>query len=175
MREVNKPQKMIVAGLDLSINSTGICVEGNVYYNIVSKLTKNHLSNTNQNIKVSQYEKTDNINDNINNIANEILKILKYHNVSIAVIEDVAMGAKSRSIIDLTGLNYWVRCLLKQNNIDFITVPPTLWKKIMLGNGMATKDLITDSWKRVTKIQTELKKTDDLADSYFLCKFYEKS
>ena len=38
-----------VAGLDLSINSTGICIEGEKYYNIVPKLTKNHLSNTNKN------------------------------------------------------------------------------------------------------------------------------
>jgi Holliday junction resolvasome RuvABC endonuclease subunit len=74
-------------------------------------------------------------------------------------------------LIDLTGLNYWVRALLTNNNIKFITVPPTRWKKELIGNGQATKDLIIDAWRRITKNNIKLKKCDDIADAYFLCQY----
>lgn len=168
---------MIVAGLDLSINSSGITIrtENDEYKYIIvtSKMTKNLKSNTNKKLKIIEYNKSDDKDNNIHQIATLILGELKHYKVKQVVIEDVALGAiHSRSLIDLTGLNYYVRCLLKENNIDYITVPPTLWKKVMLANGQATKDIITDAFKRITKFESEVKKIDDVADSYFLCNFY---
>lgn len=166
----------MIAGLDLSINSTGIYINDDSYILIVSKMTKKQRENNNPKLKIIEYNKSLDINNNLYQICNLILLELKKHSVKSVVIEDVALGATfSRSLIDLTGLNYWMRCLLKENNIDFITVPPTSWKKELIGNGMATKDLILDAWKRLTNFESDVKKLDDIADAYFLCKFLEKN
>lgn len=162
--------KKKIIGLDLSINSTGVYLSNDEYYIITSKLTKDHKSCNNVNI--IEYDKVDDINKNLEQIADIILYIIEKFHPNLVVIEDVAMGATfSRSLIDLTGLNYWIRALLTKNNIKFITVPPTKWKKELIGNGQATKDLIIDAWKRITKNNIVLKKTDDIADAYFLCQY----
>ena len=159
-----------IIGLDLSINSTGIYTSTGDYYIITSKMTK-EMSKC-MDVNIIDYEKTDNINKNLEQIGDIIMYIITKYRPDLVVIEDVAMGATfSRSLIDLTGLNYWVRALLTNNNIKFITVPPTRWKKELIGNGQATKDLIIDAWKRITKNNIKLKKTDDIADAYFLCQY----
>ena len=162
-----------IIGLDLSINSTGIYTSTGDYYIISSKMTKEMSKCTD--INIIDYEKTDDINKNLEQIGDIIMYIIAKYRPSLVVIEDVAMGATfSRSLIDLTGLNYWVRALLTQNNVKFITVPPTRWKKELIGNGQATKDLIIDAWQKITKNNIKLKKMDDIADAYFLCKYGEE-
>jgi hypothetical protein len=47
----------------------------------------------------------------------------------LVIMEDVAMGARSRSIITLTLLNGYVRRILDEMEIKYITIPPTQWKK----------------------------------------------
>lgn len=165
---IDMKQKII--GLDLSINSTGVFLNNNKYYIITSKLTKEQANC--KDVNCIEYQKEDDININLKRISDIIINIVKRYKPELVVIEDVAMGATfSRSLIDLTGLNYWIRSLLTINNIKYITVPPTKWKKDMLGNGQATKDLIIDAWKRVTKNNIKLKKIDDIADAYFLCQY----
>ena len=164
--------KQKIIGLDLSINSTGIYLSTGKYYIITSKMTKEQKSCNNVNI--IEYTKTDDINKNLEQISKNIINVVRHFKPNLVVIEDVAMGATfSRSLIDLTGLNYWVRALLSKNKINFITVPPTKWKKELIGNGQATKDLIIDAWKKLTKNSINLKKVDDIADAYFLCKYGE--
>lgn len=165
---INMKRKII--GLDLSINSTGIYLSNNKYYIITSKLTKEQSKCLD--VNCIEYQKEDDINKNLKQIGTIIINIIKKYKPELIVIEDIAMGATfSRSLIDLTGLNYWIRALLTINKINFITVPPTKWKKEMLGNGQATKDLIIDAWKRLTKNNIKLKKIDDIADAYFLCQY----
>lgn len=162
--------KKKIIGLDLSINNTGVYLSNGEYYIITSKMTK-EMSKC-MDVNIIDYEKTDNINKNLEQISDIIMYIIEKYRPDLVVIEDVSMGSTfSRSLIDLTGLNYWVRALLTNNNIKFITVPPTKWKKEMIGNGQATKDLIIDAWKRITKNNISIKKVDDIADAYFLCNY----
>lgn len=162
--------KTKIIGLDLSINSTGIYSSDGKYHIITSKMTK-EMSKC-EGVDIFEYNKVDDINKNLEQIGDYILYVVEKFKPNLIVIEDVAMGATfSRSLIDLTGLNYWVRCLLMKNNIRFITVPPTKWKKELIGNGQATKDLIIDAWRRITKNNIKLKKIDDIADAYFLCQY----
>lgn len=166
----------MIVGLDLSINSTGITVrddENIYYYLIVSKVTNKTLKKIESNelypLNVILYNKTEDINVNLKQIGDTIINILSQYNVEKVVIEDVALGATySRSLIDLTGLNYWIRCLLLKEGYKFETIPPTKWKKEIIGSGQATKDIIIDAWKRVTNIEIDYNKLDDIADSYFL-------
>jgi len=159
-----------IIGLDLSINNTGIYLSNGDYHIITSKMTKEMSKCTDVNI--FEYDKVDDINKNLEQIGDYIMYVVEKFKPNLIVIEDVSMGSTfSRSLIDLTGLNYWVRALLTKNNIKFITVPPTKWKKEMIGNGQATKDLIIDAWKRITKNNISIKKVDDIADAYFLCNY----
>ena len=192
---------MIRIGLDLSINSTGVCIcEDNkepIYYFIIpDKLSKKQkAASQHKRIDFITYDKIKGNDDhNINHITGKIMEIIKEkcdltksqccdsatllnNNIKV-VVENVALGAKGSSIITLTLLNGWMRCLLAQNGIDYITVPPTQWKKVMLGNGSADKELIVYCWSAIDNSACVammnngiVAKHIDIADAYFLAKY----
>lgn len=179
---------MIRIGLDLSINSTGVCVrkgDEKKYFLIVPKLSKKMVAvNEMKSCDISHitYDKIkDNVGINIRRIGEKIVEIIKVYegNIECVVIEDVALAARGRSIIDLTLLNGYVRCLLDQMGIEYISVPPTQWKKVLLGNGQADKELIIYHWMKFDyknyKHMFDMNcKMDDAADSYFLSCFENK-
>ena len=85
----------------------------------------------------------------------------------------MALRAKGRSIIDLTLLNGYVRCMLDGLGIEYKTVTPTQWKKEMIGNGMADKELVVYCWAKFDPdncrhMMNMNCKCDDVADAYFL-------
>ena len=189
---------MIRIGLDLSINSTGVCIcEDNkepVYYFIIpDKLSKKQrAASQHKRINFITYDKIKGNDDhNINHITSKIMEIIKekcdltksqccdsatlLNDDMTVVVENVAVNAKGASIITLTLLNGWMRCLLTQNRIDYITVPPTQWKKVMLGNGSADKELIVYCWSAIDNSACValmnngiVAKHIDIADAYFL-------
>lgn len=172
----------MIVGLDLSVNSTGICVRKGrevSYYIVVPKLSKRMKAiNEMKTCSIShiEYDKIkDNINSNIRCIGKKICDIIKdfKDEVELVVIEDVAMKAQGRSIIDLTLLNGYVRCLLDGLGVKYETVNPTRWKKEVLGNGAADKELIVYHWARFDQencrhMMDMSVKCDDIADAYFL-------
>lgn len=178
---------MIKIGLDLSINSTGVCIcedtKDPVYYFIIpDKLSKKQkAASQHKRINFITYDKIKGNDDhNINHITSKIMEIIKglLNDDIKVVIEDVALAAKGASIITLTLLNGWMRCLLAQNGIDYITVPPTQWKKVMLGNGSADKELIVYCWSAIDNSACValmnngiVAKHIDIADAYFLAKY----
>lgn len=162
---------MKTMGIDLSINSTGICV-GNHYYIITSKMTKKQKSFSHPNITILDYPKGDSDSNNIREIGQIIEQIITKHKPDFIIMEDIAMGAKSRSIITLSLLNGYIRAIIDKQQIPFQTVPPCQWKKQMLGNGQADKDLTIYHWKRLQPQFNNLEiKVDDIADSYFLSNY----
>ena len=170
---------MIKIGLDLSINSTGVCIcedsKDPVYYFIIpDKLSKKQkAASQHKRINFITYDKIKGKCDLTNSqccdsatLSNDDIKV---------VVEGVALAAKGSSIITLTLLNGWMRCLLTQNGIDYITVPPTQWKKVMLGNGSADKELIVYCWSAIDNSACVammnngiVAKHIDIADAYFL-------
>lgn len=179
-------------GLDLSINSTGICIydnesKGTKYYIIGSKFTRKTLNSSQDIITFIKYSKTDidkqssyHIKEfyktyNIYNIVDEIEKIIKIYKPSIATIEGVSFQSNG-SVIDLAGLNYMVRKILIDNNIGIYIVPPTQNKKFATGNGQAEKDVMISAWKKAEPKTEKIPgyiKVDDLADAYFLARYGE--
>ena len=192
---------MIRIGLDLSINSTGVCIcedskEPIYYFIIPDKLSKKQkAASQHKRINFITYDKIKGNDDhNINHITSKIMEIIKgkcdltksqccdsatlLNDDIKVVIEDVALAAKGSSIITLTLLNGWMRCLLTQNGIDYITVPPTQWKKVMIGNGSADKELIVYCWSAIDNSACValmnngiVAKHIDIADAYFLAKY----
>lgn len=188
----------MIIGLDLSVNSTGVCLNRGKdrgyrrhdvsttrcyeYKIIVPKLSKRMKAiNEMKTCSIShiEYDKIKDLDShNIRCIANAICDIIKDmrekgEEIELVVIEDVAMAAKGRSIITLTLLNGYVRCMLDQLGLRYETVTPTQWKKEMLGNGQADKELIIYHWARFDQencrhMMDMSAKCDDIADAYFL-------
>lgn len=163
-------------GLDLSINSTGVCVrDGNgifIYYNIVPHITRNQRRAEGDRLYMIKYNKEDGDDDhNIYEIKNTIRTIIDEYNITEVTMEAPALQAHGRASITMAGLNYAVRQMLMEKGIPFKLVQPTALKKWFTGNGMADKGLMVRCWKELDPLGKELKgmKTDDLADSYALC------
>lgn len=180
---------MAIVGLDLSINSTGVCVRNNnecKFYIIANKVSKKSLSfqtekfnyllynkkivNSSDNYIVKEIKKT----ENLYNILNEIKTIIKsVENVERVCIEGMSYGSGSTtSILELAGLNYMVRNWLMDQGIPFYIISPTGNKKSAVGLGSANKDILICTF---LKLFPEYKplimnniKIDDIVDAYFL-------
>ncbi len=178
---------MISIGLDLSINSTGVCVNQDGachYYIITPKLTKKQQQFTHPNITFIQYDKAQPEGEyhekeriktlNIDHIVTAIYNIIYSLAPDAVNIEGVSYGSTgSAALIDLSGLNYMVRKMLIDNNIPFNIISPTQNKKFATGNGTAEKYIMIDAWKRLDKNIANINeiKIDDLADAYFLSRY----
>ena len=166
---------METIGIDLSINSTGLCIVSDErkprYYIITSKLSKRQKAFNHNRITILEYKKTDNLSINISEIGKAINSILEDNpDIDNAVIEDTALNASGR-VVDLGILNGYVRAILDARGIPFTTVRPTSWKKEMIGNGMADKELTIASWKLMDPIDFKGIKIDDCADAYYLAQY----
>lgn len=182
---------MKVIGLDLSINSTGVCVKDNNecrFYIIVPKLTKKQQTHKIPNLKYYTYSKNDSGTDysskeysksiSLINLVSIIEYIINEENksglIENAVIEGISYGSGSGRVADLAGLNFLVRDTLIKHNIPFKIVSPMTNKKFAVGNGGCAKDVIVESFR---KLHPEFKgtslKIDDIADAYFLASNYD--
>ena len=187
------PNKISI-GLDLSINSTGVCVNMNntqYFYIITSKMTQkgiklyNDMSNKICNVIL--YDKVDHKGleysqkelaktTNYYTISNHIIDIIKTHSTTDdeieCYIEGVSYGSiGSAALVDLVGLNFVVRTKLIENNYKFTIVSPTENKRDAVGNGQATKDLMVYSFLQLHPQFGDFNKVtkiDDIADAYFL-------
>lgn len=171
-------------GLDLSINSTGVCIlqpnEKPIYYIIAPKLTKKQQSITHSRIHYKTYVKSiKNDSHNIRYISNEISQIITGFARNTdgypteVTIEDIAMGARSSSIITLSLLNGYIRSELDHLGIPYKTIPPTQWKKELLGNGAADKETTAFSWSRLDPDAYNFMISNkfpyfDISDAFFL-------
>ena len=181
---------MIIIGIDPSINCTGICVYDTnkndcEYFMIIGKLTKKLSSFKHNKIHICNYDKktyTDDIysvkeqkkTQNIINICNYIKHIIQKYNPEIVYMEGISYGSTSSSaLVDLAGLNYCIRNILLECNINFEILSPTSVKKFAVGNGGVEKDVMIASWKKLDKNISKITdiKLDDLADSYFIAHY----
>lgn len=179
---------MITIGLDLSMNSTGVCVNIDSkefkYYIISAKLTKKQANFQHANVKLIDYHKVNPEGEysqkeaiktqNINSICHFIENIVSHYHPDAVNIEGVSFGSVgSAALIDLTGLNFMVRKMLLDKQVSFNIISPTQNKKFATGNGSADKNLMIDAWKRLDTSVRDINeiKIDDLADAYFLSRF----
>lgn len=186
---------MVVVGLDLSINSTGICVydtgtKESYYFIIGSHFTKKALQWQHPRVNLNMYSKhvvdskmdysvkEDLKTDNIYNIVSYIATILKMYEPDAVAIEGISFGSTgSAALIDLSGLNYMTRMKVLEMGVKHMyIVSPTQNKKFATGNGSAEKDLMISAWLKMDKEMSEAPKyikVDDIADAYFLARYAE--
>lgn len=177
---------MKVIGLDLSINSTGVCINKDnkkfKYYIITNKTSRAYLNFDNKYINIRIYNKLQPEGDytqkestktrNIYNIVSIIEEIIKKEKPDCCNIEGISYGSRnSGALVDLAGLNFMVRQMLIKNNINYNIISPTANKKFAVGNGGVEKDVIVNSFLRLNPYLTNINKSiklDDIADAYFL-------
>lgn len=177
-----------IAGIDLSINSTGITIRTldsiRTYFIIIKpkdNRKKPRRSDYNiDGVRYYYYDKERPYSDeiqkakNISNLANVILSVLKEYNVVYCIIEGVSFGSVGK-IAELSALNFLVRDRLLSYDISFDVVSPAKWKKAILDNGAASKELSISKFiesKQGKKLQSYEEqaeyKMDDIADSFHI-------
>lgn len=178
----------MIIGIDPSINSTGLCVYNPgtkfaTYFIITPKIPRkrpdtgyvDYLGYNKYETKGLEYsDKERSKIQNIIQICARIKQICDAFNITDAVMEGVSYGSTgSGALVDLAGLNFAIRLVLLQMNINLTIVAPTELKKFAVANGGASKEQMVDAWLRIdTKMAKEhIKKNDDLADAFFLARY----
>ena len=184
---------MVTAGLDLSINSTGICINDNnnfSYYIVSTGCTKAfHNACKNSIIEIIDIEKIKSEKDadyhikeeiktiNIIAVVNAIMSVIDKYHIDMAYIEGLSYGSsRTTALSDLSGLNFLVRKELYDRGIPFTIVSPAANKKFAVGRGNADKDMMVAGWRVMDNRVAEFEKAnsgikikiDDLADAFFL-------
>lgn len=167
-------------GIDCSINSTSVCIieEGKkpIFYIIVPKMTKKMNAVNYGRICYFTYDKIEkDVTSNTYLISKQISQIITNYIAKTKDIEvnmeDISLGSKGRSIIDLSILSGSIRCMLMDMGIKPNMIPITTWKKSMIANAFADKETIIESGRMLDQeLYDQVKdvKKDDIFDSMFI-------
>ena len=116
---------MYITGLDLSLNSTGISIYGN---GAVKTYTITPNSKLNQDRKLDF-------------IVNELIHFTFPSYAKVVIfIEGYSFTQRSASITILAELSGTLKHLLRESNITYYIIPPTVLKKYVTGKGNAKKE-----------------------------------
>ena len=175
---------MKILGVDPSIKSTGLYMDddgvGGRYGLITHSPTKTiqklpielyiykHSSAT----KLSGREKEVAKTENVACIIDLFSTILDLWSPDMVYIEAIAFSA-SGTIDQLAGINYAMRLECVRRGIPVHAINPTTLKHVVTGNGRATKEELTDLWRKCTDIEWK-GKVDDLVDAFWLSQFGRK-
>ena len=119
------------------------------------------------------------ITDIIINLINNHVKQLDRLYVSMEGVS--YQSHKTQSIVDLSGLSYLIRYriykyfLSHQDQMGCLKIfSAKEIKKFATGNGAASKEVMINLFKSMNKQFNILIKTDDLADSFWICSYMRK-
>jgi len=183
---------MICAGIDLSLTSPAICINLNEEHFDYECCMFKYL--TDQPRRICTYEKFNGTlfpeygsqYERYQNISRWVINSLDYYGIRSVFLEDYSYGSTGRvfHIAENTGI---LKYILWQNNINLITIPPTVVKKIATGKGNANKELMQSAFVMETNVDLksmlglsakQWNPSSDLIDSYYICKYgalqYEK-
>lgn len=135
---------MKIIGLDVSLTSTGYCVNGQVGA-----------------IHSKQFgcERMVEIRDTVAKLTADADAI---------AIEGFSMGSKNSRAHDIGGLGWVVRIKLFEMGIKYVEIPPTNLKKFALGKGVGSKDEVVSAISAKTGIVFSGKGANDMCDAWVL-------
>jgi len=137
---------MFIVGLDLSLTSTGICVNG-----ATSAITSKHKEVW-----------------RLKDIRDQLFLYLLERKVQGAVIEGYAFSARNSQSHKIGELGGVVRLLLHEMMIPFVDVPPTSRAKFATGRGNAAKTEVISAVSARTGLIWSGKSADDECDAWLL-------
>ncbi len=145
----------MIVGIDPSLTGTGVCILYNSRYFTYECIT----------IKPRKLRGM----ERLRFIKEQLQEILEHDKVEFAVIEGYSYGSFGRTF-ELGELGSVVKLLLDELNIKYYIVPPTKWKKAIIGTGNANKH----------KVRWEMEKkgfifdTQDECDAFCLALYGRK-
>ncbi len=148
---------MLIIGLDLSLNSTGVC-KYNTKNGKYKTFTITH--------KLIGVERMAYIIEYIGVWLNKYSK-----KKVLIVIEGFSYGkARSKVLVQFGGLGYGVRMCLLRNGFKYIVCGPLQLKKFVTGKGSGGKDKVILHAYKKWGVEFD---TNDECDAYCLCKIGE--
>lgn len=137
---------MKLMGLDLSLTSTGVSVDGETF------------------AIASKFKDVERLSD----IRARMTDVLQAHEVSAAVIEGYAFSARNSQSHKIGELGGVIRLLLHDMGIPFVDVPPTSRAKFATGRGNAAKTEVISAVSARTGRIWSGKGADDECDAWLL-------
>ena len=126
------------------------------------------------NIHGEYYSKDSENVKRFDHISNWAITILKNQKVTHVYLEGYSMGSRGRvfHIAENTGV---LKQKIYKAGITFEVIPPSTWKKEVVGKGNADKQHVYESMnvdlKPIFKSKSITSPINDIADSYFICKY----
>lgn len=138
---------IIIAGIDLSLTSTGVCIDGDAQ--TVASKAKGP--------------------ERLGEIRQEILDILdaQIRNVLVC-IEGYSFGSRNSQAHAIGELGGVVRLALWERGYPYVDIPPTCRAKFATGKGNASKNEVVSSISARTGIVWSGKGADDMCDAWIL-------
>ena len=171
---------MIIAGIDYSMSCPSICIfdteldftfQNCDFYYLIDKKTKIIEEG---NIHGEYYSKDSENVKRFDHISDWAITILKNQKVNHIYLEGYSMGSRGRvfHIAENTGV---LKQKIYKAGITFEVVPPSTWKKEVVGKGNADKQHVYESMnvdlRPIFKSKSITSPINDIADSYFICKY----
>lgn len=150
---------MKIIGLDLSLVASGvILLDGDKIR--IKEVVKSKPSSK---LPIDELDRLLKIKETIFKlIANEA------GHVDLILIEGLAfMARNTTALVQLSGLNYLIREMARENNVPFVIIAPTTLKKFVTGKGNCQKDLmLLETYKRYNEEFLD----NNLCDAFGLAK-----
>lgn len=171
---------MIIAGIDYSMSCPSLCIfdteldftfQNCDFYYLIDKKTKIIEEG---NIHGEYYSKDSENVKRFDHISDWAITILKNQKVTHVYLEGYSMGSRGRvfHIAENTGV---LKQKIYKAGITFEVIPPSTWKKEVVGKGNADKQHVYESMnvdlKPIFKSKSITSPINDIADSYFICKY----
>ena len=171
---------MIISGIDYSMSCPSLCIfdteldftfQNCDFYYLIDKKTKIIEEG---NIHGEYYSKDSENVKRFDHISNWAVTILKNQKVNHVYLEGYSMGSRGRvfHIAENTGV---LKQKIYKEGITCEVVPPSTWKKEVVGKGNADKQHVYESMnvdlKPIFKSKSITSPINDIADSYFICKY----
>ena len=171
---------MIIAGIDYSMSCPSLCIfdteldftfQNCDFYYLIDKKTKIIEEG---NIHGEYYSKDSENVKRFDHISDWAITILKNQKVNHVYLEGYSMGSRGRvfHIAENTGV---LKQKIYKEGITCEVVPPSTWKKEVVGKGNADKQHVYESMnvdlKPIFKSKSITSPINDIADSYFICKY----
>lgn len=138
------PPKII--GLDLSLRSTGYCIDGEASYISFDEVGAQRLRK----------------------ISREIENIIVASRVKLAIIEGYSFASRNSQAHSIGELGGVVRVSLLNLEIPFVIIPPTCRAKFATGKGNSGKSEVISSISAITGIVWKGGHADDMCDAWIL-------
>ena len=133
-------------GLDLSLTSTGYSIDGTT--GVIA-------------VKTKEAERLSEIRD-------DVVNIIKSHDVSGVVIEGYAFSARNSQAHKIGELGGVIRLAMYDLGVPYVEVPPTCRAKFATGRGNSSKTEVISAVSARTGIIWLGKGTDDMCDAWLL-------